>query len=275
MIFNYSRVSQRFVTSLLTIMFVAALGESPARAQEQSSPTPDIQELQKKLAQLEKELTELRQQINTVSGPSKQAVPGPSIPVTTDTRQVEEHAEQPKVSSSIDIYGYAMTDTGYNFGSINPNWFDVERPTQLPTFQAEFGPNGNAYFGVRQTRFGMKSFTPTPLGDLKTIFKFELFGTGAEAGQTTFRLRQAYGELGHFGAGQTWSPFMDIDFFPYSLEYQPLWNAPSVETSVSVRKGNYERLFDEARKKVRAWEAANPKGNNSTTSAEGPISELP
>jgi hypothetical protein len=65
----------------------------------------------------------------------------------------------------------------------------------------------------------VKTLTPTPLGDLKTIFEFELFGTGADAGQTTFRLRHAWGELGHFGAGQTWSPFMDIDVFPNSLEY--------------------------------------------------------
>ena len=219
MTFDGCRVSPRLMLSLLTILFLAVLGGSPAQAQDQSSQTPDVQEMQKKLAQLEKELTELRQQMNAISPAAKQAVPGPSIAVTTDTRQAEEHAEQPKVSSSIEIYGYAMTDTGYNFGSINPNWFDVERPTQLPAFPGEFGPDGSAFFGVRQTRFGVKTFTPTPLGDLKTIFEFELFGTGADAGQTTFRLRQAYGELGHFGAGQTWSAFMDIDVFPNSLEY--------------------------------------------------------
>jgi len=217
--FDGCRVSPRLMLSLLTILFLAVLGESPTRAQDQSSSTPDVQEMQKKLAHLEKELAELRQQMNAISPAAKQAVPGPSIAVTTDTRQAEEHAEQPKVSSSIEIYGYAMTDTGYNFGSINPNWFDVERPTQLPAFPGEFGPDGSAFFGVRQTRFGVKTFTPTPLGDLKTIFEFELFGTGADAGQTTFRLRQAYGELGHFGAGQTWSAFMDIDVFPNSLEY--------------------------------------------------------
>lgn len=219
MTFDGCRVSPRLMLSLLTILFLAVLGGSPAQAQDQSSQTPDVQEMQKKLAQLEKELAELRQQMNAISPAAKQAVPGPSIAVTTDTRQAEEHAEQAKVSSSIDIYGYAMTDAGYNFGSINPNWFDVERPSQLPAFPGEFGPDGSAFFGVRQTRFGVKTFTPTPLGDLKTIFEFELFGTGADAGQTTFRLRQAYGELGHFGAGQTWSAFMDIDVFPNSLEY--------------------------------------------------------
>jgi hypothetical protein len=40
-----------------------------------------------------------------------------------------------------------------------------------------------------------------------------------DEGQTTFRLRHAYGELGAFGAGQYWSPFMDIDVFPNTLEY--------------------------------------------------------
>ena len=219
MTFVHTRVSQRLTIPLIAALFVTVLEGSPAQARKQSSQAPDMQQMQKKLEQLEKELLELKQQMNAVSVLSKQAVPGPSVPVTTDTRQAEEHGEQPKVSSSIDFYGFVMTDTGYNFGSINPDWFDVERPTQLPAFAGEYGANGNAYFGVRQTRFGVKTSTPTPLGDLKTIFEFELFGTGVDAGQTTFRLRHAYGELGPFGAGQTWSPFMDIDVFPNSLEY--------------------------------------------------------
>ena len=93
------------------------------------------------------------------------------------------------------------------------------RVSKLPSFKGEFGEDGNAFAGVRQSRFGVKTSTPTGLGDLKTTFEFELFGTGVDSGQTTFRLRHAYGELGHFGAGQTWSPFMDPDVFPNSLEY--------------------------------------------------------
>ena len=65
----------------------------------------------------------------------------------------------------------------------------------------------------------MKSTTPTKYGELKTIFEFELFGTGAQAGQTIFRLRHAYGEMGHFGAGQNWSVFVDLDVFPNTNEY--------------------------------------------------------
>lgn len=117
------------------------------------------------------------------------------------------------------IYGFAMTDIGYNANQIHPDWFDVVRPTKLPTYKNEYGTDGNAYFSVRQSRFGVKSSTQTGLGELFTQFEFEMFGTGVDAGQTTIRLRHAYGELGQFGAGQYWSPFMDIDVFPNTVEY--------------------------------------------------------
>jgi predicted TIM-barrel fold metal-dependent hydrolase len=39
--------------------------------------------------------------------------------------------------------------------------------------------------------------------------------------------------------------------------YAPLFAKLSPESSEKLRKGNYERLFDEARRRVRAWEKAN------------------
>ena len=37
-------------------------------------------------------------------------------------------------------------------------------------------------------------------------------------------------------------------------DYAPLWPALTPEASLKIRKGNFERLFDEAQTKVRAWE---------------------
>jgi hypothetical protein len=119
----------------------------------------------------------------------------------------------------LDIYGFAMLDMGYEDGQNDPLWFDVLRPTKLPAFEDQFGRDGRWFAGVRQSRFGVKSYTPTDLGELRVTFEYELFGTGVDAGQTTFRLRHAWGELGQIGAGQTWSPFMDPDVFPNSIEY--------------------------------------------------------
>ena len=41
--------------------------------------------------------------------------------------------------------------------------------------------------------------------------------------------------------------------------YDPLWKLLTPEASHKVRLGNYERLFDRARRDVRAWEAAQLK----------------
>ncbi len=118
-----------------------------------------------------------------------------------------------------EIYGFAQTDMGYNFNQVNPQYYDAMRPSRLPAYKDEFGSNGNVYFSVRQTRFGVKSAIPTKFGDFTTVFDFDLFGVGSDAGKTTIRLRHAYGQLGHFGAGQTESAFMDVDVFPNTLEY--------------------------------------------------------
>jgi len=121
-----------------------------------------------------------------------------------------------------EFYGFVMTDAGYNTKGVDPQWFDAQRPTKLASSDAAqnlLGKDGSTFFSVRQTRFGVKSWLPTQMGELKTTFEFEMYGVGVDAGQTTIRLRHAYGELGKWGVGQYWSPFMDIDIFPNTLEY--------------------------------------------------------
>ena len=136
------------------------------------------------------------------------------------------------VNPSMEIYGFAMLDIGHNFKSIDPDWFDTMRVSRLPSFDGEFGKDHSTFAGVRQTQFGVNASAPTKLGELKTTFEFDLFGTGDDDGQTTFHLRHAYGELGRFGAGQTWSPFMDPDVFPNSIEY---WGPPGMVYFLNVQ----------------------------------------
>lgn len=122
-------------------------------------------------------------------------------------------------SPTLNFYSSIMLDTGYQKYTNNPDWFDVVRPTQLPAFDGEFEPDGRYFSGVRQSRIGFKGATQTHCGEVKTHFEYEMFGVGNDAGQTTFRLRHAWGEFCQLGAGQTWSVFMDPDIFPNSIEY--------------------------------------------------------
>jgi hypothetical protein len=156
--------------------------------------------------------------------PTPDPTPTPAAAPAPAAAAAEEPSSE-EGKTRLDIYGAAMLDTGYQTKQNDPNWFDVLRPTKLPSFPDEYGADGHWFAGVRQSRLGFKTFTPTKLGELKTIFEFELFGTGVDAGQTTFRLRHAWGELGQIGAGQTWSPFMDPDVFPNSVEY---WGPPGM-----------------------------------------------
>jgi DcaP outer membrane protein len=127
---------------------------------------------------------------------------------------------QTKAAPRLQIYGMAVASLIYDFDQLDPDWFDVERPSKLPAFANQFGADGNFWASVRQSRLGVRSWLPTGLGEIRTEFEFDLLGVGEDAGQTTFHLRHAWGELGAFLAGQTYSVLMDPDVFPSALE---LW----------------------------------------------------
>jgi DcaP outer membrane protein len=133
----------------------------------------------------------------------------------------DQPAASPKPASGprLQFYGFAALNLIYDFDQLNPDWYDMLRPSKLPSFPNEFGENGNFWASVRQTRFGFRSWLPTDLGDVRTEFEFDLVGVGADAGETTFHLLQAWGALGPLLAGQTYSVFMDPDVRPRTLEY--------------------------------------------------------
>ncbi len=59
------------------------------------------------------------------------------------------------------------------------------------------------------------SFPPS-WGLVKTDLSFDLFGSD---GSTSIHWLSIWAELGKFGAGQTYSNFMDIDVFPNTIDY--------------------------------------------------------
>ena len=58
-----------------------------------------------------------------------------------------------------------------------------------------------------------------------------------------------------FGSDEV-GPKTPEKYFKVFEMYQPLWKRLTPEASQQVRKGNYERIFDAARTRVRAWEHA-------------------
>ena len=100
-----------------------------------------------------------------------------------------------------------------------PNWKDTLRPSKIPTEKGQFGEDGETTLQRQAVAVRREERLFHPPRPFKTKFEFDLFGVGGDAGQTTIRLRHAYGELGQVLAGQTNSLFMDIDVFPNTIDY--------------------------------------------------------
>ena len=58
----------------------------------------------------------------------------------------------------------------------------------------------------------------------------------------------------------TVAPAGPAPYFAVFDLWAPVWKQLNADASLKVRRGNYERIFDEGRRRVRAWEAANAKG---------------
>lgn len=128
----------------------------------------------------------------------------------------------PGTSTSIKFGGYAkldaIYDAGAGYGAQFANFaalpLDNSAPARL---------DGQYNMHARQSRLNMETRTPTDLGELKTFLEVDFYGSARGNANTTngegVMLRQAYGQVGRFLAGQTWSNFMDLDAYPESLDY--------------------------------------------------------
>lgn len=121
-----------------------------------------------------------------------------------------------KPKATMAVYGFAQTDAIYDFKRVDPDWEDTLRVTTIPTQSGSVGNDGNFDFSVRQSRLGVRGGYGD---DITYKLEGELFGVGVDQGQTTLRVRHAYGTYKDFLMGQTWSTFMDIDIFPNTIDY--------------------------------------------------------
>jgi hypothetical protein len=121
--------------------------------------------------------------------------------------------------ASFEVYGFAQADYIQDFNRVNPKWMDAFRPSRIPATEGQFGSDGQASLSAKQSRFGVQASAPLEGSTLYTKFEFDFFGVGVDEGQTTPRLRHAYGQWGQWLGGMTHSLFMDADLFPNVLDY--------------------------------------------------------
>src|SRR6266576_5719996 len=169
-----------FALIAMALLFIPARSLM-AQTPETKKPSAEVQQLKERLQQLEETVDALKTQLKTIGDEKKtgDAATGEKVAARASTAPattpgVAPKADETKGESTFSVYGFVMLDAGYQFKQADPNWFDTVRPVKLPAFRDQFPPNGNFYTSVRQSRFGVKSSTPTKYGPLNTKFEFEL-----------------------------------------------------------------------------------------------------
>jgi hypothetical protein len=156
----------------------------------------------------------LARQLGVPPAPASIEAPPATVPAQTASTRP---AVKPR--STFEVYGFAQADYIQDFNRVDQNWDATLRPSKIPTTKGIYGSDGQGIISVRQSRFGVKASEDVGDQPLSGKFEFDLFGTGVDEGQTTFRLRHAYGSWGPLLAGQTNTVFMDIDTFPNVIDY--------------------------------------------------------
>jgi hypothetical protein len=85
------------------------------------------------------------------------------------------------------------------------------------------------------------------------------FVPSPEATKSLADLIERYPDRFLFGTDAV-APADQSKYLKVFYQYEPLWKSLDAETSRKVRLRNYERLFDEARHKVRSWESTHVAG---------------
>jgi len=157
--------------------------------------------------------------------PPTWAADPPPAPVVAPTASGD--AKAPKDDAArLEVSGKIQLDLISDFKKVDPQWNATLRPSTIPincpglagTNDPGCGKDGETIFSVRQTSISFNGFVPTQAGELKTQLSLDLFNP-ADGGNTRFRLLNAWGEVGAFGAGQYYSLMMNIDLFPNTIDY--------------------------------------------------------
>jgi predicted TIM-barrel fold metal-dependent hydrolase len=88
------------------------------------------------------------------------------------------------------------------------------------------------------------------------------FVASEEATKGLADLMQRYPNRFLFGSDAA-APANQSKYLKVFYQYEPLWKSLDGETSQKVRLRNYERIFDEARRRVRSWESGHVPGTGS------------
>ncbi len=188
----------------------------------------EIEELKAMLLKMQARIDQLEAKQNAAPAPAASAsTPPANVVVAGD---IPGSIKIPGTDTSLKIYGYAQLDATHDFkgrtGDINNNDYASALFVQPFDNSAAGKRKGQTFFTARTSRLGLMTSTPTDMGPLTVKLEGDFAAPNQFQGElasnsTSFRLRHAYGELGNWIVGQTWSNFLDLRSYPETVDFNP------------------------------------------------------
>jgi hypothetical protein len=201
-----------------TLALAIAIGVG---AQANAVRADELQDLKAQIESLRKKIDELETKQETAE--KKQAAAVSANVVTGGA--TKGSFKLPGSNTSITLGGYVKLDAVFSNPSVGVN-STADLFLQPSTIPVGPGAGGNEHnelkFGARESRLFVKTATPTSAGDLVTYIEGDFYGTDGNESVTNsngLRVRHAYGSLGRFLAGQTWTNFMFVPALPETLDF--------------------------------------------------------
>jgi hypothetical protein len=176
-----------------------------------------VDDLQAQIDRLDAQMTELARQ--------QQAVASKRVDDAVTAGATRGSFRLPGSKTSVTLGGYVKLDAVFSNPSagVGSTADLFLQPGAIPV-GPDAGDNEHAQvkLGARETRLFARTATPTAWGDLVTYVEGDFYGAdGNESVSNShgLRLRHAYGSLGGFLAGQTWTNFMDVPSLPETLDF--------------------------------------------------------
>ncbi len=218
-----------FGALLLILPGVAFAADEDLRALVKAL-SQQVQQLSHRVADLEGQLAKEKQsKPQPGQAPSKatDSKPPPATAEVAATAKQEPQAvtvgdikgsiKIPGTDTSLAIGGYAKLDAIYSSASAGRDNFGDQFLviSSIPVGIGRLGENSQTTIHAKESRFWFKSFTPSAYGDINTYLELDLYGA---PDTYTPHLRHAYGSIGNFLAGQTWSTFLNVAAIPDTLD---------------------------------------------------------
>lgn len=142
----------------------------------------------------------------------------------------------PGTNTSLGIGGYVKLDTLFSSTGMGEDTDGNQRLDvyEIPVTSLPSGDKNQVTFHAKETRFWIKSFTPSGLGDINTHVEMDFFGS-PKLYTYTPRLRHAYGTLGQLLVGQTWTTFFNSLVLAETLDFGKTVGSPMILRQPEIR----------------------------------------